>query len=107
LRLITADATMAAASQHRRHQAGSGARREGLHPSSRVSTITVETISNTNVVSVIATLAAGICGQANGQNAMVDVGRPPFAHVGEQPIGAACASSGITGAVGAEWAYIF
>ena len=66
---MTAGATIAAASQHRRSQAGSGVMRVCGQTFSLVSTITVETISSTRVVRVIATLAAFSDSQANGANA--------------------------------------
>jgi hypothetical protein len=61
---IAAPATMSAANHHRRTQAGPGAARDVLHTSSRVSTIIVDASSSANVVSVIATLAAGRPNQA-------------------------------------------
>ena len=67
-------ATISAANHHRRSQAGPGTTRAVLHTSSRVSTIIVETISSTKVISVIVTLAAGSPNQANGQNTMAASG---------------------------------
>ncbi|GAB4700910.1 hypothetical protein MOKP118_44130 [Mycobacterium avium subsp. hominissuis] len=71
---IVAAAATTTASHHRRSQAGPGSSAEVLHTSRRASTITVETTSNTNVRAVIATLAVGMCIQANGQNTMAASG---------------------------------
>ena len=65
---------MTTANHHRRSHAGPGSSAEVFHTSRRVSTITVETISSTSVITVIATLAAGMCSQANGQNTMAASG---------------------------------
>src|ERR1700733_2883207 len=65
---IAAGATMTTANHHRRSEPGPGTSAEVFQTSRRVSTITVETTSSTSVNSVIATLAAGMCSQANGQN---------------------------------------
>src|SRR6201994_3163479 len=65
---IDAGATTTTANHHRRSHAGPGTSAEVFQTSRRVSTITVETISRTRVKTVIATLAAGMCSQANGQN---------------------------------------
>ena len=71
---IDAAAAMTTASHNRRSQAGPGTTAEVFHTSRRVSTIVVDTISSTSVNSVIATLAAGMCSQANGQNRMAASG---------------------------------
>ena len=70
----TAGATIAAASQHRRTQAGSGAIADCGHTRSPVSTIANATISSTRVVPVIAALAAGSGSHANGLNAIAASG---------------------------------
>jgi len=67
---IAAAATMSTASHTRRNQAGPGSSVEVLQTSRPVSTSTVETINSTIVSTVIATLAAGMCSQANGLNMM-------------------------------------
>src|ERR1700752_3265737 len=67
---IDAAAATTTASHSRRSQAGPGSTAEVFHTSRPVSTIVVDTISRTNVNSVIATLAAGMCNQENGQNTM-------------------------------------
>ncbi|CKT60287.1 Uncharacterised protein [Mycobacterium tuberculosis] len=59
---------MSTANHNRRNRAGAGTSREVGHASRPVSTIAVDAISSTRVSTVIATLAAGICNQANGLN---------------------------------------
>ena len=71
---IVAATTMTTASHQRRSHAGPGSAVEAFQTSRRVSTITVETISSTSVNTVIATLAAGMCNQANGQNTIAASG---------------------------------
>src|SRR4051794_41830694 len=66
---MTAGATIAAASQQRRSQAGSDVTAVLGHTSSRLSTITVDAISSTRVVRVIAMLATSRDSHANGENA--------------------------------------
>ena len=65
---------MITANHNRRSQAGPDSIVELAQTSRRVSTIAVETISSTQVSTVIATLAAGMCIQANGQNTMAASG---------------------------------
>ncbi|CNJ85096.1 Uncharacterised protein [Mycobacterium tuberculosis] len=71
---IEAGATMTTDNHSRRSQAGPGSSVELLQTSRLPNTSTVETISSTSVNAVIATLAAGMCSQANGQNAMAASG---------------------------------
>jgi len=69
-----AGATMITDSHKRPNQAGPGNIRGLFHTSRRVSTIAIDTISSTSVISVIAMLADGMCSQANGLNTMAASG---------------------------------
>ncbi len=65
---------MSTANHNRRSHAGPGTMADVSHTLRPVSRIAVETISSTSVNTVIATLAAGMCSQENGQNTMAASG---------------------------------
>ncbi len=71
---IVAAAAINTANHSRRSHAAPGSTVDVGHTSRPVSRIAVETTSSTSVNAVIATLAAGMCSQENGQNTMAASG---------------------------------